>query len=402
MENIKQFLKMSEADAWVIYDFASTNPAFTKLFGKLFLTRKCFVIIRPDKYDTIVCHAIDSFAFTTHKNHDKFQLRVFKSWHELEAIMSEELCKNDLVLMEISENGLLPRTSYVDYGTVCFIQKYVKEVRSSADLFQFVTARLSKRSIEIHNATAQVINKIKDSAFEYIFNKVDEFGRVSEYEVQQFILKKFHENNLMADSVPIVAIGPNANNPHYEPTEDNHSIINRGDLVLIDLWARKKDNDDAVFADITWMGYVGEEPPKEMVAVFDIVKGAIDKALEFLEENLPLRSVAGYEVDDICRNFISQAGYGEFFIHRTGHSLSVGESDHGVGANIDNFETHDTRALFDGIAFSIEPGIYLPAFGLREEINVYIEGNKPVVSTPRQDAIITMKSEGLISERPMD
>lgn len=388
LREVQNFVADSEGDAWVIYDFGGSNPAFRKLIGNIFMTRKCFIVIGPERAE-VICHAIDSFGIERENSDGRFRIIVYRTWMELKAKLAECLAGYDTVMMEISEDGLMPRSSYVDYGTVCLVQKYVKSVIPSADLFQMLNAAFTGESLQFHIRAAELVEQIKNEAFDLISKKVAEQGEASEYEIQQYILKRFSDYNMVTDSNPIVAIGVNASSPHYEPTAEKHAMIRKGDLVLIDLWAKIND-ENAVFGDITWMGYVGSKVPEEMELAFNTVKEAIDTALQFLEEELPKRKVMGYEVDDICRRVLTDAGYGEYFIHRTGHSISVGDEDHGIGVNMDNYETHDTRSILDHVAFSIEPGIYMPQFGLREEINVYIENRRPIVYTPRQEKILLL------------
>ncbi len=386
-DTIKDYLIKNNIDAWVIYDFASTNPAFTKLVGNAFSTRKCFLVLdRQSKI--LICHIIDKPALQ--KLVDKsFIFKTFRTWKEMDYILQDTMSTYKCVMMEISDNGLMPRSSYVDYGTVCSIKRFVNEIVSSADMFQKLTAPFSGKSLDSHIKAAKIVNEIKNEAFKKISTDIKLHGYSDEYEIQQYILKKFTENDMVTDSSPIVAIGKNASSPHYEPSTNVHSRITKGDLVLIDLWA-KFNGTDNVFADITWMGFVGNVIPKQIQHVFNVVKKAIDLALEFLEEELPKRRVCGYEVDDICNNYITSQGFGDFIVHRTGHSISLGESDHGIGVNIDNFETHDTREIINNIAFSLEPAIYMPEFGLREEINVYIDNKHPIVYTPRQKKIVLL------------
>lgn len=389
LKKITEFLKCSEADAWVIYDFASTNPAFTKLFGKAFTTRKCFAVIDKREKCYMICHTIDAFALKKASLAQDFTFRCYNTWEQLEDVLRIILSEYDTVMMEISENGLLPRASHVDYGTVCSIKRFVKNVVSSADMFQNITATFDGLSLESHIKAAETINQIKDAAFERISQEIQQNGSASEYEIQQFICNAFADNGMVTDSPPIVAIGQNAKSPHYEPSKDQCSLIRKDDLVLIDLWA-KYDDAHAVFADVTWMGYVGEKVPEHIQKAFDVIKTAINRAIAFLEENLPKRAVYGYEVDDVCNSYITSQGYGAYILHRTGHSISLGDEDHGVGVNIDNFETHDTRQIIDNIAFSIEPGIYTETYGLREEINIYIKDRKPYIYTKRQEEIILL------------
>ncbi len=388
-EKIIAQLVENNADAWVIYDFASQNPAFVSIFGKNFSTRKCFAIIDKNNDNSLICHAIDSLGISRSEVSRAFNICIYNTWQQLDSILEEKLSGYNTVMMEISENGLMPRSSYVDYGTVCSVKRFVKNVISSADAFQALAATFDEKSLGFHKEAARLVAMIKDEAFALISSKIKNQGYVSEYEVQQYIVKRFQENGMVTDSAPIVAIEKNASSPHYEPTQDNFSLIKPGNMVLIDMWA-KIDDPSAVFADITWMGYVGESVPEKYKKPFDVIKNAIEKALNFLADELPVRKVAGYEVDDVCNRYLHECGYGDYIVHRTGHSISVGDSDHGIGVNIDNFETHDTRSVIDGIAFSLEPGIYTPEFGIREEINVYIKDRQPVVYTPIQKDFILL------------
>lgn len=249
-------------------------------------------------------------------------------------------------------------------------------------------AKLSEKSLKLHKQTAITIDKIKDEAFALIFNAVKKHGHIFELEVQQYILKRFGECGLITDGVPIVARGKNSVEPHYYPSLEKNDKIQKGDIVKIDLWA-KLPKEDAVWSDITWMGYVGAKPSAFMLSIFNIVKTAIQKTIEFLNEQLPKREVLAYEVDNFCRAYIEQAGYLEYFVHRTGHSLSTGDKVHGFGPNF-NSRTMDSRPILDGQAFTIEPGIYLPEqFGVRIEINVIIKNRQVVLTSKFQKRIIT-------------
>lgn len=212
--------------------------------------------------------------------------------------------------------------------------------------------------------------------------------RITEWEVQQFIRARFREEGLFTDHGPDVAVNANASNPHYDPKQDACSEIRSGDLVLIDMWA-KLEQPDGVYYDITWVGYCGAAPPPEIEKVFTVVRDARDKAIRCVadaaERNRPLR---GFEVDDAARSHIREAGYGEYFFHRTGHS--IGAEVHGTGANMDNLETHDERKVIPGTCFSIEPGIYLPEFGIRSEVNVFVDDRRARVTGEIQERILTL------------
>lgn len=395
MKEIIDEMNRARADSWVIYDFGANNPVFGAIVGNYHLTRKCFVIIRRDGEKSIICHSIDSGVIRQKGVPEGFKLVQYSRWTEMIDLLKAYLEKDKTIMMEISENGLMPRVSYVDYGTAMLIKSFGCELISSANIFQLVSSRMSPESYNLHMKASRTVTNIKDQAFEFLFRSIKEKGEVSEYVVQQFIMDRFAENNMVTDSPPIVAIAKNAANPHYEPSEDSTDYIRPRDIVLMDLWA-KYDLENAVFGDITWMGYVGEEIPARYQAIYDIVKTASDAAIQFVIDTLPKRAVYGYEVDDVSRKVIEDSGYGQYFTHRTGHSLSVGESDHGTGANIDNFETHDTRELVNGVGFSIEPGIYIEGeIGVREECNVCIWNNEVVVTTPRQTHILTPKDYGI-------
>lgn len=389
LKEIAKQLELLNVDAWIIYDFASKNPVFKCIFGNNFSTRRLFAIIDKHGANTLLCHVVDYENIKKIDIIKFFNVKIYKTWQELNSMLKDLLSPFKTIMMEISDNGLMPKASYVDYGTVCFIKKFVKNIISSGNLFQKITATFSGKSLELYKKAALLVDKIKDEAFNLISKKIKEYGEVTEFEIQQYILKRFKENNLVTDGPPIVAIEKNASDPHYQPTKENCSLIKKGNMVLIDLWA-KYDDPLAVFADITWIGYVGKTVPAIYKKAFEAIKESIELALNFLECELQKRKVYGYEIDDICSNHLKMCGYGEYIKHRTGHSLSIGDSDHGMGVNIDNFETHDTREIINHIAFSLEPGIYTTNFGIRKEINVYINNNKPEIYTKQQDKILLL------------
>ncbi len=388
LELIKNYLNKESIDAWVIYDYECKNDALISLIGKKFLTRKVFMSIPRRGNPFVICHNIDSIQF---KNLVGFDLDIYlyKTWNEMIDLLNKHFKDYDRVCMEISDDGSLPKMSYCDYGTICLIEKIGCKVLSSANLLMMFNAPFIGKSYQMHLDAMDCIVKIKDEAFSLIEKTIKDGQIITEYDVMMFINQRFEEENLITDSDPIVAINGNASNPHYQPTQEINQEIKKGDLVLIDLWARYND-ENAVYADITWMGYVGKEVPKIIDEVFQIVKESIDKVLDFLNNELPSRKVYGYEVDQFVRDIITSYGYGDYFIHRTGHSISIDDNPHGKGVNIDNYETHDSRELINNICFSIEPGIYLEKFGIREEINVYINDNKAISTAPRQQKIITM------------
>jgi Xaa-Pro aminopeptidase len=386
-EIIREALTKEGADAWVIVDYENRNKTLVEFLGNRMLTRKIFLVFPRDKKPFIICHSIDTVFLRDEEINKTFDLKVYHTWQEMLDIEKKEFAEYKKVLMDISEFGLLPRISLADYGSVEFIKSLGIEVASSGNLLQRFSALYSERAYELQLLANKKTLMIKDEAFAKIKELILKNGETSEYEIQKFICDRFHEEGMVYDDPAIVAIGKNASDPHYGPSEEVSSPIRKGDLVLIDMWA-KMDDPEGVYADITWMGYVGEEVPEVYAKRFEILKKAIEADFEFLKNELPKRAVAGYEVDQISRDYIKEAGFAEYFVHRTGHNIAVDVSPHGPGVNIDNYESHDTREIIDGVTFSLEPGIYAPDFGMRSETNVYIKDRQPIYVAGHQEEII--------------
>ena len=388
-EIIREALTKEGADAWVIVDYENRNKTLVEFLGNRMLTRKIFLVFPRDKKPFIICHSIDTVFLRDEEITKTFDLKVYHTWQEMLDIEKKEFGHYKKVLMDISEFGLLPRISLADYGSVEFIKSLGIEVASSGNLLQRFSALYSDRAYELQLLANKKTLMIKDEAFAKIKELILKNGETSEYEIQKFICDRFHEEGMVYDDPAIVAIGKNASDPHYGPSKEVSSPIRKGDLVLIDMWA-KMDDPEGVYADITWMGYVGEEVPEVYAKRFEILKKAIEADFEFLKNELPKRAVAGYEVDQISRDYIKEAGFAEYFVHRTGHNIAVDVSPHGPGVNIDNYESHDTREIIDGVTFSLEPGIYAPDFGMRSETNVYIKDRQPIYVAGHQEEIIAI------------
>lgn len=388
-EVIHEALAKEGADAWVIVDYENRNKTLVEFLGNRMLTRKIFLVFPLNKKPFIICHSIDTVFLRDEEITSQFDLKVYHTWQEMLDIEKKEFAEYKKVLMDISEFGLLPRISLADYGSVEFVKSLGIEVASSGNLLQRFSALYSDRAYELQLLANKKTLMIKDEAFAKIKELILKNGETSEYEIQKFICDRFHEEGMVYDDPAIVAIGKNASDPHYGPSKEVSSPIKKGDLVLIDMWA-KMDDPEGVYADITWMGYVGEEVPEVYAKRFEILKKAIEADFEFLKNELPKRAVAGYEVDQISRNYIKDAGFAEYFVHRTGHNIAVDVSPHGPGVNIDNYESHDTREIIDGVTFSLEPGIYAPDFGMRSETNVYIKNRQPIYVAGHQEEIIAI------------
>ena len=388
-EVIHEALAKEGADAWVIVDYENRNKTLVEFLGNRMLTRKIFLVFPLNKKPFIICHSIDTVFLRDEEITNQFDLKIYHTWQEMLDIEKKEFAEYKKVLMDISEFGLLPRISLADYGSVEFVKSLGIEVASSGNLLQRFSALYSERAYELQLLANKKTLMIKDEAFAKIKELILKNGQTSEYEIQKFICDRFHEEGMVYDDPAIVAIGKNASDPHYGPSKEVSSPIKKGDLVLIDMWA-KMDDPEGVYADITWMGYVGEEVPEVYAKRFEILKKAIEADFEFLKNELPKRAVAGYEVDQVSRDYIKDAGFAEYFVHRTGHNIAVDVSPHGPGVNIDNYESHDTREIIDGVTFSLEPGIYAPDFGMRSETNVYIKDRQPIYVAGHQEEIIAI------------
>ena len=386
-EIIKKYLKDNSKDAWIIVDYENKNKTLVSFLGNKMLTRKIFLVFPKDNKPYIICHIIDTVFLNEKEILDNFDLRVYKTWKEMLNIESNSFSKYKNVLMDISEYGLLPRISLADYGSVEYIKSLNINVSSSGDLLQIFSAKYDKDAYKGQVWACNKALQIKDEAFAKIRELVEKDGKTDEYTIQKFIGDRFKEEGMIFDEPAIVAVNANASNPHYTPSKEQHSDIKRGDSVLIDMWAMP-NKENGVYADITWMGYVGEEVPPIYEERFAILRKAVDEAYNFIKENLPKRRVEGYEIDDVARKVVEESGYGEYFTHRTGHNISIDVSPHGPGMNIDNYESHDTRSCIDGISFSLEPGIYAPDFGMRCETDVYIDNITPIMVGGRQEKVI--------------
>jgi Xaa-Pro dipeptidase len=284
----------------------------------------------------------------------------------------------------------IPYVSTIDAGTIELLRSFGLEIVSSADLIQKFEGLIDEKGYDSHFEAGRIIHRIKDEAFEEIGKFLREGKKLTEYDVQQYIDEKFDEAGLTCDGAPpIIGVNEHAADPHFDPTPDVAVEIKKGDIVLIDLWARF-DNDRAIYYDITWMGFAGKQIPARLQEIWQIVRDARDACIEFETKKITKDDPCfAWELDKVCREKIEQKGYGKYFVHRTGHS--IGHEVHGNAANLDNFETKDERMIVPGILHSVEPGIYIPdeKIGVRSEVNVYVSPkNEVIVTGPSQMDII--------------
>jgi Xaa-Pro dipeptidase len=294
------------------------------------------------------------------------------------------LVRHRTVAMQYSPNNLIPYIGLVDAGTVELVRSFGKEIVSSGDLVAKFEAAWSEEQIASHFAARDAIDAIVPECFKEIGRRVRK-GNVTEYEIQQWLAEAFRRENLVTEDLPIVAVNANSGNPHYGPQAQGSSAIKDGDFVLLDIWA-KKNAPDAVYYDITWTGALGA-PSEKQVEIFNIVSGARDAGVKKVVDAFAAKKrIAGWEVDQATREHITNAGYAQYFTHRTGHSIGV--NVHGNGANMDNLETKDDREIIPNTCFSIEPGIYLPEFGVRSEVNVLTRNGAAEVTGKIQNELV--------------
>ena len=387
IEKIQEYLKEHELDGWLMADFHARNDVAVDMLGlKGVLTRRSFYFIPVEGTPVGLIPEIEKSKFA----HLPGELKPFAGYRVLEKELARLLKGLKWVAMEFSPMGRLPYIGLVDAGTVEMVRSMGVEVVSSADLVAAFQACLSEAQIATHHEAASKLMEIKDGAFSLIARSLAEGKPVTEYDVSQHILAQFKANNMVCDFDPICAVDGNAGNPHYQPTALKSETIQKGHLILIDLWAKLK-TEDGIYGDITWMAYAGtrDEIPAKYVSIFDVIVRARDAAISFMEDSMQERPVYGSEVDDACRAVVAEAGFGDRFTHRTGHS--IGTHGHGSGPNIDNLETEDRRILQPGHLFSIEPGIYMDDCGFRTEIDCLItDGGCEVTTLPKQTGILAL------------
>lgn len=373
----REHLRAENVDGWLLYDYRGMNPIFSDTLGRISnITRPCWLWVPVDGDPILLVSYVDLGRF----QELCVETRVWVSRSQMMACLADLLHGSRTVAMEYSPEGVLPRMSKIDAGTLEMVRGFGVDVVSSADTVQYATQRWTDSELQSHRASAMKLDVIVREAFEFIGERLGH--EPTERQVADFIRARFLEEGLEAEDGPVVAVNEHSADPHFEPTPANASIIRRGDWVLIDLWA-KLPGADSMFADITWTGYVGESAPSEHQRVFDVVVGARDAAVAAIAALTGPTMPQGWEIDKIARDHIVEAGYAEHFNHRLGHS--IGREVHGNAVNLDSWETHDTRRLMPGIAVSVEPGIYLPGrFGVRSEIDVFITDEGPVVTTPQQ------------------
>jgi Xaa-Pro dipeptidase len=362
-------------DGWLLYDFRGLNVLARRVIGlpeQAMLSRRWFYFVPAKGEPRKLVHRIEPRAL----DHLPGAAQSYLRWQELESGVAALVTGARRVAMEYVPRNANPYVSRVDAGTIELVRSCGIEVVPSGDLVQMFEACWDDEQWAMHLEAARHTRSAYDVAFAFIVERVRRDGSVHETSVQQCILEHFAQHGLVADHAPICAVGPHSGDPHYEPRSGAEGLIRAGDFVLIDLWG-KLNRPRAVYSDLTWTGFVGEEVPAIYADIFRIVAAARDAAIAKVRQAFrDRRPLQGWEVDDAARNVIEQAGYGKYFCHRTGHS--IGQEVHGNGANMDNLETRDERRVLPRTCFSVEPGIYLPEFGVRSEVNVFVDAQEKV------------------------
>jgi len=386
INGIQSDLRTAKLDGWLFYDFRGRDPIAQ---GILQLppgmrTRRWYYFVPAKGTPRKLVHKIETESLAALPGDTLF----YAGQEELRKNLGKLLGRAKNVAMQYSPKNAIPYVAMVDAGTVELVRSTGVKVVSSADLVQKYEACWSQAQLESHLAAGAVIDRVVREGFQLAAKNVREKKTFTEYDLKQWILKEFDAAGIIVDQGPDIAVGPHASDPHYGPTPETASPIREGDLLLLDVWGKTKAA-GSVYYDITWVGYLGAKVPEKMAKIFGIVREARDKAVEVIQSSVAAgKSLQGWQVDKAARKVIEKAGYGKYFFHRTGHN--IGQTVHGNGVNMDGLETHDVRHLIPKTCNSIEPGIYLPEFGIRSEVNVYIGEKEARVTGAVQKEILAL------------
>jgi Xaa-Pro dipeptidase len=381
---IQSALRDRNIDAWLFYDHHHRDAISYRVLGlpdNLMVTRRWYYLIPANGTPQKLVHRIEA----GHLDSLSGDKRAYSSWQELFAGIKDILGPYKKIAMQYSPNNVVFYVSLTDAGTVEFVRSLGKEIVSSGDLVARFEATLTDEQLKTHFGARDKVDAITAAAFKEIGDRV-RHGGTHEFEIQKWFLEQFQREGLVTDDGPIVAVNANSGNPHYGPDASHSAAIKEGDWVLLDVWA-KLSKPGAVYYDITWVGFVGANPSDKHREIFKIVTAARDAGAQKVISTIGAdQQLAGWQVDRATRDTIEKAGYGSYFIHRTGHS--IGTEVHANGANMDDLEIHDERQVLPNSLFSIEPGIYLPEFGIRSEVNMMVREHSAEVTGKIQKEIV--------------
>jgi Xaa-Pro aminopeptidase len=383
---IQKDLRQAKLDGWLFYDFRGRDPIAHRILDLPagMRTRRWFYFVPTKGTPKKLVHKIEAGALAAVPGDTLY----YAGQKELRDGVKKALGRAKKVAMQYSPKNAIPYVAMVDAGTVELVRGCGAKVVSSADLVQKYEACWSKEQLDSHLAAGKAIDRIISEAFQYAARCVREKKPLTEYDLQQWIVQKFTEAGIMTEEGPDVAVNANASDPHYGPTKGKSSAIREGDLVLLDVWGKQK-TPGSVYYDVSWVGYMGASVPEKYTKVFKVLREARDRAVDLIRSSVKAgKPLQGWQVDKAARSVVEKAGYGKYFFHRTGHN--IGTSVHGNGVNMDGMETHDDRHLIPGTCNSVEPGIYLPEFGMRTEVDVYVDEKEARVTGAVQTEILPL------------
>jgi Xaa-Pro aminopeptidase len=379
ISRIQTILREQSLDAWYLYDFRGSNQIAWQTLGlppETHCSRRWAVIIPAEGEPIKIVNGIETHTLGVVQANEL----LYANRSQWEEATRKALAGKRRIALEYSPNNAIPVVSRVDGGTVEWLRSLGFELVSSADIVQLYSAVWTRKQMDDNKRTAKLLREAMADALAFTRARILAGEPVREYDVQARVGDFFTANGLTSYALPSVSVNANSANPHYQPTAEQSALIRLGDTLLIDMWAKQREA-DSTYSDITWMAYIGETAAERPASLFALIAEARDAAFDFVRERFEKKlTTRGCDVDDVCRNVIDKAGYGRYFIHRTGHN--IGTETHGPGANIDNYETNDIRPLIPMTSFSIEPGVYIPGdIGLRTEIDVVIEENGEALIT---------------------
>jgi Xaa-Pro dipeptidase len=386
IREMQKDLRDAKLDGWLFYDFRGRDPIAHRILDLPagMRTRRWFYFVPAKGSPKKLVHKIEARSLAAVPGETLY----YASQKELRDNLKKVLGKAKKVAMQYSPKNAIPYVAMVDAGTVELVRSLGPKVVTSADLVQKYEACWNREQLESHMAAGRAIDRIVRETFDYAAKSVKEKKPLTEYDLQQFILRKFDEAGIMTEEGPDVAVNRNASDPHYGPTREKSSPIREGDLLLLDVWGKQKTT-NSVYYDVTWMGYLGSTVPEKYAKVFRVLRDARDHAAELICSSVKAgKPLQGWQVDKTARRVVEKAGYGKYFFHRTGHN--IGTSVHGNGVNMDGLETQDDRHLIPHTCNSVEPGIYLPEFGMRTEIDVYVDDKEARVTGAVQTEILPL------------
>jgi Xaa-Pro aminopeptidase len=386
ISEIQKDLRAAKLDGWLFYDFRGRDPIAHRLLQLPdgMRTRRWYYFVPAKGTPRKLVHKIETGALAAVPG----STSCYAGHRELQSNLKKLLGGAKKVAMQYSPFNQIPYVAMVDAGTIEQVRRAGAKIFSSADLVQKYEACWTPEQLASHKKAGAAIDRIVADAFGLAAKSVREKKTISEYDLQQFIRREFAKEDITADDGPDVAVNANASDPHYGPSPQNSAPIRECDFLLLDVWG-KTNYQRSVYYDISWVGYLGPKVPQKIAKVFTVVRDARDKAVDLIRTRVAAdKPLQGWEVDKIARDHVEKAGYGKYFIHRTGHN--IGESIHGNGANMDGLETHDVRQLIPHTCTSVEPGIYLKDFGIRSEVDVYIDEHEAYVTGAVQKEVLAL------------